>query len=92
MSQSKKNKVGAPLGNQNAAKGARLARIFERLSAEEEYKRLTQGASKMLDKFSEGNIRAGEFVRDTVDGKPAQVVLGPGEHGEHKLELTHRCI
>lgn len=87
----KKGRSGPP-GNQNGAKGARLARIFEHISAEEEYKRLTQGVHKVLDKFSTGDIKAGEFVRDTVDGKPAQVVHGPGDHGEHKLEITHRVL
>ena len=80
-------KKGAPFGNQNAAKGARFARIFERISAEEEYKRITAGINKSLDKFANGDLKAGEFARDTMDGKPSQMILGPGDGGEHKLEL-----
>ena len=76
---------GGQPGNNNAAKGRRMARIFERICAEEEYKRITAGINKQLDAFAAGDLKAGEFVRDTTDGKPTQTVQGPGEEGEHKL-------
>ena len=82
-------KAGAPKGNQNAVKGIRMARIIEGICAEEEYRRLKLGVDKQLDKFAEGNLPAGEFVRDTVDGKPSQTVRGPGEHGEHDIRIKH---
>ena len=62
-----------------------MARIFERICAEEEYKRITAGINAQLDKFAEGDLKAGEFVRDTTDGKPAQVIAGPGDAGEHTV-------
>ena len=74
---------GGQPGNNNAAKGRRMARIFERICAEEEYKRITAGINAALDKFAQGDLKAGEFVRDTTDGKPTQVIAGPGEQGEH---------
>ena len=77
--------AGAPIGNQNAAKGRRMARIFERICAEEEYKRITEGIHKQLDAFAKGDLKAGEFVRDTTDGKPTQTVQGPGEQGQHTM-------
>ena len=81
--------AGAPLGNNNAAKGRRMARIFERICAEEEYKRITAGINKQLDAFAAGDLKAGEFVRDTTDGKPTQTVQGPGDDGEHALKIVH---
>ena len=78
-------KEGGQPGNNNAAKGRRMARIFERICAEEEYKRITAGINAQLDKFAEGDLKAGEFVRDTTDGKPSQVISGPGNAGEHTV-------
>lgn len=78
-------KEGGQPGNQNAAKGRRMARIFERICAEEEYRRITAGINAQLDNFAAGDLKAGEFVRDTTDGKPAQVIHGPGDAGEHTV-------
>ena len=77
--------MAAPFGNQNAAKGRRMARIFEGICAEEEYKRIREGIHKQLDAFAAGDLKAGEFVRDTTDGKPTQTVQGPGDDGQHTL-------
>lgn len=71
--------MGAPLGNQNAAKGRRMARILESVCAEDEYKLLKEGARKALEQFAAGDIKSGEFVRDTVDGKPTQTIAGDAE-------------
>ena len=79
--------MAAPLGNQNAAKGRRMARIFEGICAEEEYKRITAGINKQLDAFAAGDLKAGEFVRDTTDGKPAQQL-----HLAGGLDLTTRAV
>jgi len=80
--------MAAPNGNQNAAKGRRMARIFERICAEEEYKRITAGINAQLDKFAEGDLKAGEFVRDTTDGKPQQSVTLGGD-AEQPLKIIH---
>lgn len=62
-----------------------MARIFERICAEEEYKRITAGINAQLDAFAKGDLKAGEFVRDTTDGKPTQQIIGPGDAGEHTV-------
>ena len=65
--------MGAPVGNRNAAKGRRMARIIEGICAEEEYRRIREGVNKALDKFAaDGDLQAGIFIRDTTDGKPMQ--------------------
>jgi hypothetical protein len=70
-----------------------MARIFEGICAEEEYKRIRQGINAALDKFAEGDLKAGEFVRDTTDGRPTQVIAGPGEQGEHTLiSRVEECV
>ena len=76
--------MGAPLGNTNAHKGRRFNAILERISAEEKYKSLEQAARNLLDQAAakKNSLRAIEVLRDTVDGKPAQVVQGPGVEGE----------
>jgi hypothetical protein len=79
---------GGQPGNNNAAKGRRMARIFERICAEEEYKRITAGINAQLDKFAEGDLKAGEFVRDTTDGKPVQAVTLAGD-AEQPLKIVH---
>ena len=56
-----------------------MARIFERICAEEEYKRITAGINAQLDAFAKGDLKAGEFVRDTTDGKPQQAVTIAGD-------------
>jgi hypothetical protein len=59
-----------------------MARIFEGICAEEEYKRIRAGINAALDKFAEGDLKAGEFVRDTTDGKPAQQLDLGNANGE----------
>ena len=34
-------------------------------------------------------VSAIKEIADRVEGKAPQTILGPGEHGEHKLELAH---
>lgn len=69
-----------------------MARIFERICAEEEYKRITAGINKQLDAFAAGDLKAGEFVRDTTDGKPAQSVTLGGDADNPLLARIERVI
>lgn len=70
-----------------------MARIFEGICAEEEYKRITQGINAALDKFAEGDLKAGEFVRDTTDGKPAQSMTLAGDPDNPlRVEKIERVI
>lgn len=64
-----------------------MARIFERICAEEEYQRITAGINAALDKFAEGDLKAGEFVRDTTDGKPSQTTTLIGDP-DNPIALT----
>jgi hypothetical protein len=82
---------GGQPGNNNAAKGRRMARIFERICAEEEYKRITAGINIQLDRFAEGDLKAGEFVRDTTDGKPAQSVTLASDP-DHPLKIEQVIV
>ena len=68
--------AGAPIGNQNAAKGRRFAAIAERVAAEKKYKQLEGAVIALFDKASNGDLKAIEIVRDTFDGKPAQAITG----------------
>lgn len=68
--------AGAPLGNQNAAKGRRFAAIAERVAASEKYVRLEGAVIALFDKAKSGDLKAIEIVRDTFDGKPAQAITG----------------
>lgn len=56
-----------------------MARIFESICAEDEYKLLREGCRKALAQYAAGEIKSGEFVRDTMDGKPAQNVKLSGD-------------
>ena len=44
----------------------------------------------IIDQALKGDVAAFREARDTVDGKPAQAVLGPGDDGEHVLRIEHR--
>ncbi len=72
--------MGAPVGNLNAAKGQKY--IYEALRkalVQDDKKRLAIGMEKVLDLVSEGDPWAMSFVRDTLDGKPAQSVTVSGD-------------
>ena len=66
-----------------------MARIFEGICAEEEYRRIKEGFNKALDKFAEGDLKAGEFVRDSTDGKPPQSVALTDPNGDALKIIFH---
>ena len=79
--------MAAPLGNQNAKKGKIIEDLLRKLCVQEDNKRIARGLSAILDKASEGDQRAIEFVRDTFDGKPAQSVALSGDE-ENPIAVT----
>lgn len=71
--------AGAPLGNQNAAKAKLVGDCLRRAIVQEDGKRLRQGVEKLLDAYAEGEPWAHQYVRDTLDGKPAQSMTVAGD-------------
>jgi len=67
-------KRGGQPGNKNSAKGRDFEQTVKRALLAEDGKRLRAAAEKMLDLAAQGERWAVEFLRDTLDGKPAQAV------------------
>lgn len=70
----------APVGNLNAAKGQKY--VYDALRkalVQDDKQRLEHGMQKVLTLASEGEKWALEFVRDTLDGKPAQSINVGGQ-------------
>jgi hypothetical protein len=76
--------MGAPVGNQNAAKAkiwhAAIMRALERRKpADERIKAIDELADKLLDLVAAGDLPALKEFGDRMDGKPAQAIIGGGE-------------
>lgn len=77
--------MGAPLGNQNAVKAKRwqqaIDRALERRSKAEGIQALDELADKYLKTIEaladKPSIQGFADLRDTLDGKPAQALVGP---------------
>jgi hypothetical protein len=72
---------GAPLGNQNAAKSrlfeqAIIRAIKQRDLKEGDGETLRKVAEALIDLALGGNVKAFSEMRDTVDGKPTQIIAG----------------
>ena len=65
--------MGAPLGNQNASKGKMVYDALRKAIVQNPNK-LEDGIEKVLSAFQDGEPWAAQFVRDTLDGKPAQSI------------------
>lgn len=70
--------MGAPKGNINAAKYKPLYDALRKAIVQDDRARLDAGAQRLLDKYAEGDLQAAQFVRDTLEGKPAQSVAIEG--------------
>lgn len=79
----KKGQSGNP-GGINPSKPVHDA--LKRASAQDP-KRVRAMVESILTLASGGERWACEFVRDTLDGKPAQAITGAGDNGEHIYEL-----
>jgi hypothetical protein len=87
------NKGGAPLGNQNAAKGKRWSDAIDRALAKrckgDGIKALDELAEKLLSKADEGDMSALKELGDRIEGKPQQQVALDARHsGTVVLQLT----
>jgi hypothetical protein len=77
--------MGAPVGNQNAAKSrlfeqALIREIKQRDLKEGEGEALRKIVANLLDRAAE-DIQAAKEVRDTLDGKPRQQIEASGPNG-----------
>lgn len=76
--------MGAPLGNQNAAKAkvwqAAIMRALDKRSKLAQREALDDLAEALLDKAGEGDLAALKELGDRLDGRPAQAITG-GEGG-----------
>lgn len=70
--------AGAPVGNQNAAKGNRWATAIESALRErsrgKQVEALQELAGVLLDKAAEGDLTALKELGDRLDGKPKQAM------------------
>lgn len=72
--------MGAPLGNQNAAKGrlwaAAINRALEKRANGDKVKALEELAERLLLQAESGDLQALKELGDRLDGKPKQTVGG----------------
>ena len=84
--------MGAPVGNQNAAKAkvwqAAIMRALDGPSGSERVERLNALAQALIDKAAEGDMGALKELGDRLDGKPAQAITADpdGEAFKHVFE------
>lgn len=84
--------MAAPIGNQNAKKGKLIEDLLRKVCIQEDNKRIAKGLSAILDKASDGDQRAMEFIRDTFDGKPGQSVTVAGDQDNPLFTVVERKI
>lgn len=70
---------GAPKGNKNAVKGKVIEDALRKALIQDDYKKLNSGMQEVLNQAEKGERWALEFIRDTMDGKPAQSVNLDGQ-------------
>lgn len=71
--------MGAPIGNQNAAKSRVFSDALRRAIAQDDGKRIRDAAEKMLDLAASGEPWAVREVFDRLEGKAAQAVTLAGD-------------
>ena len=74
--------AGAPVGNQNAAKGKLVSDAIRKALAMEDWKRLRAGAEKGADAYANGEPWAVQFVADRMEGRAVQPTTLSGPEGE----------
>ena len=83
--------MGAPVGNQNAARAkqwrAAIERALDKRAGADRAKALNDLAEKLLEKCDEGDLGALRELGDRLDGKPAQAIVG-GEEGDRTIDLS----
>ena len=82
--------MGAPVGNQNAAKAkiwsaAILRALDRRKPADERITAIDELADKLLEKCASGDLAALHELGNRLEGKPPQAVELSGEITERRL-------
>jgi hypothetical protein len=85
--------MGAPVGNQNAAKAkvwhAAIMRALERRKpADERVKAIDELADKLLELVAKGDLGALKEFGDRLDGKPAQAVTVAGDEDGGPVRMS----
>ena len=84
--------MGAPVGNQNAAKAklwqAAIMRALENRAGSDKVKALDELAEKLLLKCDESDMAALKELGDRLDGKPAQSIGGDPEGAPVAMSVT----
>lgn len=88
--------MGAPAGNQNAAKAkmwsAAIHRALEKRGAGDKLKALDELAEKLLVNCDQGDLAALKEFGDRIEGKPAQVIAGDSENPLNVINRIERAI
>jgi hypothetical protein len=89
--------IGAPLGNNYAAKGTRwrnaIDKALELKCKSDGQKALIQIATAMLDKAADGDMTAIKELGDRIDGKVAQSLnIGGQDDNPLKVEEIVRTV
>src|SRR5437899_2624760 len=73
--------MGAPVGNQNAKKAKEFERRLRAACEQDDWERIRLGFEEIQDLCATGDLWALQFVRDTLDGKPAQNITATDDEG-----------
>lgn len=85
--------MGAPIGNQNAAKSRVFSDALRRAIAQDDGQRIRDAAEKMLDLAAAGEQWAVKEVFDRLEGKAAQALMLTGEDGGPiKVQKIERLV
>lgn len=88
--------MAAAIGNQYAAKAKRwsdaIDRALEKRSRVEGVQALDELAEKLLALADQGDLGALKELGDRIEGKPAQIVAGTGEQGQHVHRVEFAII
>ena len=83
--------IGGSTGNRHSTKDKReWANAIRRAVARG--KNLNRLADKLIEKALEGDMVAMKEFGDRYEGKPQQVIAGPGDAGEHRHKITVEIV
>ena len=84
--------MAAPLGNKNAAKKNRVIGDTLRRVVAQNPDKLRAACEALLDKAASGDYGSFKELRDTLDGKPAQAIVGDDENPLRVISRVERVI
>jgi hypothetical protein len=76
-----KPRRGAPLGNKHAKRAAVIRHCLGDVLREDKREQLYAGLRAIYRSAGKGDLKCMEFIRDSLDGKPAQQVEVTGQDG-----------